>query len=331
MADVEFDGFEGGFGVADRLRVATPRFVNLAGAGISLALVIGLGFWGYKLAVRDVTGVPVIRAQEGPMRIVPQEPGGVITDHQGLAVNTVAAIGATSPPADRLILAPRPVALTEEDAPGTLAAQVAPVSGRLAQMPGLDLMLAAQPAGSVSARAADALTADAGPDAEITLTSGVPMDIEALVAAVVAEAGPSVSVAPEAAITRVAAVMPKGALATSLRPRARPDAERVLAKAAASVAAPSTESNGEGLAAGTRLVQLGAFDSEDVARTEWDKLTVKFRDILADKGRIVQAAQSGGRTFYRLRAAGFGDEADQRRFCSALVAEQAACIPVTVR
>jgi hypothetical protein len=52
---------------------------------------------------------------------------------------------------------------------------------------------------------------------------------------------------------------------------------------------------------------------------------------LIGKTRIIQAAQSSGRTFYRLRAEGFTDEADQRRFCSALVAEQAACIPVTVR
>jgi hypothetical protein len=53
--------------------------------------------------------------------------------------------------------------------------------------------------------------------------------------------------------------------------------------------------------------------------------------LLTGKTRIVQAAQSGGRTFYRLRAMGFADEADSRRFCSALVAERAACIPVAVR
>ena len=38
------------------------------------------------------------------------------------------------------------------------------------------------------------------------------------------------------------------------------------------------------------------------------------------------SATSGGRTFYRLRAMGFEDLSDARRFCSALVAENAECM-----
>jgi hypothetical protein len=45
----------------------------------------------------------------------------------------------------------------------------------------------------------------------------------------------------------------------------------------------------------------------------------------------VQKASSGGRVFYRLRAMGFDDLGDARRFCSALVAENADCIPVVTR
>jgi cell division septation protein DedD len=110
--------------------------------------------------------------------------------------------------------------------------------------------------------------------------------------------------------------LPKGAMAQSPRPRARPSTI-ALASAPAGDAASAPESaeiTGDALPSGTRLVQLGAFDGEDVARKEWARLEGKF-----------------GRTFYRLRALGFEDEADSRRFCSALVAERAACIPVAVR
>ena len=86
-----------------------------------------------------------------------------------------------------------------------------------------------------------------------------------------------------------------------------------------------------GLPAGTRLVQLGAFDNEDQARGEWDRLAARFGDLMVGKSRVVQSAQSGGRTFYRLRAHGFDGEDDARRFCSALVAENAECIPVALR
>ena len=83
--------------------------------------------------------------------------------------------------------------------------------------------------------------------------------------------------------------------------------------------------------AGTRLAQLGAFDSEEVAREQWDQMNQQFGVYLSDKRRVIQRATSGGRVFYRLRAMGFEDIADARRFCSALVAENADCIPVVTR
>ena len=91
---------------------------NVAGAVMSLALVAGIGVWGYKLLVRDVSGIPVVRAASGEMRIRPEEPGGDTASHQGLSVNVVAAVGTAAKPADRLILAPKPIDLTAEDENG---------------------------------------------------------------------------------------------------------------------------------------------------------------------------------------------------------------------
>ncbi|WP_143542850.1 SPOR domain-containing protein, partial [Cereibacter azotoformans] len=110
---------------------------------------------------------------------------------------------------------------------------------------------------------------------------------------------------------------------------ARAAAATPAAAPAAAVAA--TEVDASTLPAGTRLVQLGAFDDADSARREWDKLASRFGALITDKGRVVQTAQSGGRTFYRLRASGFADEGEARRFCSALLAEDTACIPVALR
>ena len=78
-------------------------------------------------------------------------------------------------------------------------------------------------------------------------------------------------------------------------------------------------------------MQLGAFESAEIARSEWGRLSGLFSDYMGDKQRIVQQAQSGGRTFYRLRAHGFDDLSDARRFCSVLVAEGSDCIPVVTR
>jgi hypothetical protein len=315
MADVEFEGgAQAPVGLAGR----TTRIMSMAGAATSIALVLGMGYWGYRLAVRDVTGIPVVRALEGPMRISPEDPGGVIADHQGLSVNAIAAEGGTSAPADKLLLAPAPVGLSEEDL-ATAVAMAPDISARSASLPGLEIA----PMPGVDGAVADALqtvsfdqNTDMGALADALTEGAVPLsgDID-----ITLDTGPS-----------TAFQMPKGMMAASPRPRARPGAAQSAAVVVASAAA-TPETNGENLASGTRLVQLGAFDSEVIARSEWDRLSGKFTDLLDGKTRIVQAAQSGGRTFYRLRAMGFADEADSRRFCSALVAERAACIPVAVR
>jgi hypothetical protein len=92
-----------------------------------------------------------------------------------------------------------------------------------------------------------------------------------------------------------------------------------------------TEIDPETLAVGTRLVQLGAFPDEVGAREGWDELAARFPAAFEGRARVVEPAVSAGRTLYRLRAHGFADEPEARRFCALLVAEGADCIPVLIR
>lgn len=300
------------------------RAVNVAGAVASLALVVGIGVWGYKLMVRDVSGVPVVRAIEGPMRVTPVDPGGQAADHQGLAVNAVAAQGAAAAPAERLALAPRPVALTDEDVPMAQAAGTAAV--------------AEFRDGSVDAlvrELTDGVAPISGDEQSETAAADAIVQPEALELTGTAEQDIMASIDP--------AVLLAPGVKSSIRPMLRPARLDVDSRMSADVAAALSAAQdamattgdidveAEGLAAGTRLAQLGAYDSPEVARAEWDKLYDRFGDYMDGKKRVIQKASSGGRTFYRLRAAGFADLSDARRFCSALVAENADCIPVTVR
>ena len=91
------------------------KMAQYTGAAVSIALVAGVGVWGYKLFVRDVTGVPVVRAMEGPMRQAPAEPGGELVQNMGLSVNAVAAEGGAGAAGDVLVLAPTSNGLAPED------------------------------------------------------------------------------------------------------------------------------------------------------------------------------------------------------------------------
>jgi hypothetical protein len=82
---------------------------------------------------------------------------------------------------------------------------------------------------------------------------------------------------------------------------------------------------------GTRLAQLGAFETPELAREKFAELQVTFGELMIGKDIVIQSATSGGRTFYRLRAHGFATDEDARSFCSALLAEETDCIPVAQR
>jgi SPOR domain len=328
MADADYD-FGGGYpsggpnegagqrhGVKDVSAAARmQRTINMAGALTSLALVVGLGVWGYKLAVRDVNGVPVIQAMDGPMRISPVDPGGEIADHQGLAVNDVAEAGIATPMPEKLVLAPRPTDLTAEDTSGLAGATLPGLSEASAPTDlltgNVDLALAAAP----PTESAD--PTEVAVDAALAEALGeIPQDATAdPVVALVAD--PTLDPAPE------------GAILASVRPRARPSVRPEAAAPEEMVTLPApSEIDPATITPGTRLVQFGTFDTAGEARASWAILQGKFGDLMAEKAMVVQPAESGGRTFYRLRAHGFDGEDDARRFCSAIIAEHPTCIPV---
>lgn len=296
MADINFDGYRR---EPPRFSAAqVQRLIHMAGAGSSLALVIGLGIWGYNVAHREVVGLPVFRAAEMPLRVAPQNPGGNVVSYQGMAVNVIAAAGGQGENPEQIILAPLPPMLEEED------------------VAGLQPLLADGDVPSLPASAFEAPTAAAQPAVSLDA-----MGDDLAGEAVAEDAAPLVNVPGEPPVR-------------SLRPMPRAASKLAPVELKPIVAAPPPPvklMDPALLKVGDRLVQLGAFDSAEIARKEWSRLQGRFGDLMGDKSALVQSAESGGRTFYRLRAHGFGTSDDSRRFCAALQAEGAACIPVTHR
>mgnify|MGYP000489018429 CR=1 FL=1 len=299
--------------------------VNYAGAAVSCALIVGVGIWGYKLVVRDVSGIPVVRAMAGEMRILPQNPGGEVSDHTGLSVNEVAALGEAAAPLDSVALAPATAALASEDLLAQPMAEATEV-------------VAVDPVVTPEVQVPVALNADQLVDAPLTTD-----DILALADQIAAGAAPltdlaagevvapTLSVGGQAVVTPAVATTVPG-VAVSLRPVVRPVAlRRAAATTIAPVAANQPLVTAAAFAVGTKLVQLGAYPNAQVAASEWDRLSGRFGAVMDGKSRVIQSATSGGKTFYRLRAQGFAELGDARRFCAALVAEGTDCIPVVVR
>lgn len=296
--DEHGSAYRGAYGQRGLVLNEARRWVSIGGALSSVALVLGLAYWGYALAVRDVSGVPVMRAASGAMRIAPADPGGVQALNQGLTVNAVAALGTSAKPADMVTLAPLSVALQPDDLP------VVPAEGAAPQSPVLTNT-------EVSATAAEATAAEPAP----LLTQD---SVDAAVAAALADA----------------AGVPAAADANApLRPMPRPVelGGTAVQPAVTALASAVLEKDPSAIPAGTILAQFGAYESPELARAKFGDLQQNFSELMAGKAMVVQQAQTNGRTIYRLRVDGMAGEADATGFCAALQAEGTECVPVAQR
>lgn len=318
--------------------IPAGTFVNLIAGAVSLALICGVGVWGYKLLVRDVTGVPVVRALAGDMRVAPENPGGEIAAHVGLSVNDVPAIGGAAEPEDRLILAPNTSSLMAEDMEAAPAPTIAEAN---------EIVPDATPDAPVDRLGVEVAAALTVPPQD-NVDPAAPLsaeDVLALADRVAAGAAATATLSDdEATAAEDAALEPAAMLAAmpgvrqSPRPPSRPSNLARPVPAAAATATPAATTavvnavvRSTPVPVGTKMVQLGAFESAEIAAGEWVRLTSRYEGVFDGKDQIIQQATSGGRTFFRLRALGFEELSEARDFCADLSAQGAACIPVVMR
>ena len=287
--------------------------IYLGGAAVSLGLIAGAVYWAVTMTQRDVSKIPVVAARAEPMRIAPENPGGQAADHMDLTVSRVAATE-TPQSVESVVVSSMPPDLDDTDVPQAelIAAQQSQASFTEQEKAVLDMNALAD----AMTQGVEPLSALPQPSATPNIVQGNIDDALRLALSDQATSGPLVV---------------DGLVQVSLRPKARPALQQATAIAAAAPAdAVSPTPTAPKVVVGSALVQLGAFDTSQAAQEEWDQLAAALAAVIGDRKPVIDQANSGGRPFYRLRAAGFQDLADARRFCSA-VASKTDCIPVLAR
>jgi hypothetical protein len=272
------------------------------GAVLSLSLLAGAIGWSYKLVVRDINQIPIVRAQLGPLRVAPDNPGGLTAANQGLSV-TQLAVNEKPLSSDEINLAPAAEILNEETSASLL--------------PEVDKLNQIDATYEINAENTTSLDGSSG-----AMKGETASKTESLVAQVAfSQKKVEIENAVSLALSITSEFDPS---LTSLRPKTRPrsvqqNRELIVSKEPMSK-----------LPIGSAIVQLGAFDSKSLAESEWRRFEKLLGSILAPKQMIIQKAESGGKIFYRLRASGFNDISDARQFCTA-ISDKVACIPVVTR
>ncbi|MBK4216440.1 SPOR domain-containing protein [Paracoccus caeni] len=332
------------------LSARVARLTHYLGALASVGLMVALLAWGWQLVSRDVSGVPLISALEGESRTTPENPGGELTSYTGLAVNNVAE-GTEPAPTNQVAIAPAATGLNDDDvAMGALGA-TAREPTNTSEIP---LSFDGEPIMPMSDSEARALAeAEAAAEAQRLAMESLAAQNPAVIDAPATEGAVNEVVTDEngapaqpdainAALAEAQAAANPGVLTASSRPAPRPRATRVAsaattatdarpaapaaeAPAARPQAAPAAAPAVAASSASGAVVQLGAFDSNAIAANEWNRLAGKFSSF-GSKQQVIQEHQSNGRTFWRLRVAGFGSISEAREFCAALKSGGTDCL-----
>lgn len=272
----------------------TKRLLIIAGGlgGILVAVIAASALMGRSTP----TEVPVVQADSRPIRVKPENPGGMQVVGAGAEIfsgggdNTVTRL---APAAE----APDPKGLRSEPArkvaPAALDAAKAHHAAPLLPVPD---ETAAHPA-----------------------TAGTPAPGAAPDAARVA-AKPD---APHAGASAPAPTPPKPAAAQPAKPVAPVQMAAVSPPPAPGAVAPQTEKRPA--AAGKAIVQLAALSTEEAARTEWQALVKRMPDLLTGRQPVFVKTERDGRTFWRVRTTGFGDVNDAKAFCEKVRAKGGGC------
>jgi cell division protein FtsN len=270
-----------------------------------LALVGGfswLTWYAYKAGTAPTAAedVPLVKSDGTPLRVKPQEPGGMEIPHRDKTVYEAITRSNTTPLATPLVTPEKIVPASEEPAPALSTSEREMAEARQKLLANIT-----QPAATKT----ELLTATADPE-----TPAKPLSepvLEPLPHKAEAPAQPSASVATPA--------MEKTPAAPTATPAAPIVAEAVAPKAPLPKAASKT---------GVRM-QLGAFKSAAEAEGVWAKLKRQHAELLGSQQITIEKADLGAKgTFYRLQLVNLPNDAEAQSLCKKLEARKQGCFLV---
>ena len=276
--------------------------VNWAGALLSIIILITLIIWGFSLNVSDSAEIPVVKAKIKELRVVSEEPGGQIVNYQGLSVNNVQEQGSAQSAATRIILAPEPIELIEEDINISIIE-----NSRVTNEP----------------KVSSLNNGDGENKKEIiNVLDGIPTFSVVI------------SVIPK--IRNLYGTHSLEKIIENNDVDLTPGTEDKIIENNAVDLTPGTKdkikaTNEVSLKSGTNLVQLGFYSTKQKAQKVWSDLMINNSSVFKNKKRIIQNVNIRGNNSYRLTVVGFSGLGESREFCVFLRDSLQTCLSMRAK
>ncbi|MFL2799158.1 MAG: hypothetical protein ACJZ89_06195 [Paracoccaceae bacterium] len=290
MAGIEFDA-----SLAHRLGDARSSFGLLLTVLVSLISIFLLGgflYWGYGAFVQSESEVTIIKASDGPLKVLPENPGGNLASHLGFSVNSVQESGQVAGPSAKIFLAPPAINVQESD--------LTSLSGFGDSNGAIDLKSSINDALAVIFKDKDALN-------ETTFLN-------------LKETSIKKDTAEKIIVSK-----------NFSRPEKRPikitsttlHQDLVAQIVLNQVKAKMVDSKNE------LMVHLGSFENNVLASAHVENFVVRHKDYLINKTVFLQKSETGGRSIYRMRAIGFSNTSETKKFCVIINSFGNDCIPIS--
>lgn len=289
--------------------------------GAVAIMVVVSGAWiGFGDQISGIFGtvdedIPVIRAEASPVKVKPENPGGMNVPNQGRLVYGMVDGTATQPRVERLLPAgEKPVEVEE-----VLTRSVPEAN---------DVVTSTAPRGTADVTSPSApvrLIPENGTPAAAQ-TGSVTAPVAQTAPAPVAPTPPPVVQTTEVA-TAPAASEPKPEPEPKPTPAPKAPTPKPIAKASPAPAAPAAN-NGD--ISNSYRIQLAAARSEKAVKSEWDKLQRRNKDLLGALQLQVTKIDLGSTkgTFYRLRAGPLTSSSQAKALCERLKQRKLGCLVV---
>ena len=290
MAGIEFDA-----SLVERSKISSSVlgiFLKAIGSLLSLFLIVGLLYWGYNLSLKSRIEMPIIKSQSGPLKVIPDDPGGELALHLGFSVNSVQENGHVAGPSSKIVLAPPSVGVQDSD---------------LRSLSGFG-------------------DSNGQIDLKSTINSAL-----ANVFSNVTELGKEQTLEPQTLRIKESVSSRPNNLRVLLRPERRPekaDLNFSYQDSIVQILLNEVKANSLSDPRGKLMVHLGSFENSLVASAQVENFVTLYKDYLSNKTVFVQKSETGGRFIYRIRAIGFESTRETDKFCTLINSFGNDCIPV---
>lgn len=305
----------------EELEGAGLRWMSIVVVMVVVAGFFALAWYAYHSSTTSEGSGEIVRAEGGPVKVKPSDPGGMKTPYQDMSVYNVISENEASKKeqVEQLLPEPEEPMVNREDPPATAARQHGDMKVWIREEGDVEEMEEKEAPVEVKLLPP--------PPAKIDTQSEIDAEPQTSDESNLKIVRPKRFMEKEAESPSAQTVAPEPKTDTSIAPKIEPTPVPAKPAPAPAPVAKKAEAPATINQTGSTQLQLAALKTSAEATATWNQLRKKHSDLLAGKQYLIVKADLPQGTFFRLRISGLSAGA-AKQLCDALTARRQSCMVI---